>query len=516
MASFLDQLCAYYGLTSDQYKTFILPATRDNLVAFSSYPDHQIFLDILQRHLNHKHRIIVYGDYDADGMFSSAILVDTLRSMHADVSFYLPQRYQDGYGLSLKQAKRLVEEHYHLVICIDNGVSQHEAIAYLKLHHIDVLVMDHHGVPEELPLFDALIHPEYHHPHPLARCSASLALSFSMHIHPEGNDLHIIYAAIATMTDGMPLLKDNRQLVALGVQLFNVNLPVTLRPFVNQYPIDETTFSMTIGPIFNAIGRVMKDDTIQQVVPYLLSKEQDKILNLSKTFIEINQHRKNLSAQWMTTWERNQEPRLIEVIDELSGLTGLLASRLLTNSRVFVGIFASDHQHPDQLIGSFRSPLGVDIRSIIAQYKGQLVAYGGHSQACGVTLKKDQFESFKQYVLSVPIQYEKPLRRTIEMKTKELTFDHVNLIQTFRPFGPSWEEPIFSIQPVPVNKLTFSKKAPYYLSTTLHTYANVFSFHFKKDDFDGLVSVELQGYIRLNTFQQSKKVQFFVTAYNSL
>jgi single-stranded-DNA-specific exonuclease len=516
MVSFLDQLCSYYGLSVDQYKQLIQPATRHDLVAFSSYPDHQRFLRVLYKHLDAHHRVLVYGDYDADGMFSSAILVDTLKTLNAKVSVYLPQRYQDGYGLSLKQAQRIIEEQYSLVICIDNGVSQQEAIALLKDHDIDVLVMDHHGIPETLPNFDALIHPEYQHPNPFPRCAASLALSFSLHIHPEGHDLHIIYAAIATMTDGMPLLKDNRHLVQLGVRLFNETLPTTLRPFAQQHPIDETTFSMTIGPIFNAIGRVMKDDTIQHVVPYLLAKEKDTLLDLSSTFIEINQHRKNLSAQWLSTWESNSAVRLIEEIDELSGLTGLIASRLLQKNREIVGIFAPDHQHSDQLIGSLRSPIGIDIRSIIAHYPGTLVAFGGHPQACGVTLKKEEYTRFKTYLLNIPIKFEKIEQPTLEIKTKDLTFIHYDQLQTFRPFGPGWQEPVFVIRPVPVHKLTYSKNPPYYLSTKLHTFADVFSYLLKKDDFENLETIELQGFLRLNSFHQQRKIQFFVTAYNSL
>lgn len=516
MASFLDQLCAYYGLTRDQYEALIAPATRDDLVAFSSYPDHAKFLDVLQQHILASHRMLVYGDYDADGMFSSAILVDTLHTMNAKVTVYLPQRYQDGYGLSIKHAKRIVEEGYALVICIDNGVSQLEAIAYLKQHHVDVLVMDHHGVPDELPPFDALIHPEYHHPSPLARCSGSIALSFSMHIHARLLDRHVIYAAIATMTDGMPLIQDNRTLVRLGVSAFNETLPITLRGFATQHPIDETTFSMTIGPIFNAIGRVMKDDTIQHVVPYLLANENDPILDLASTFLHINNLRKTLSNKWADPWVHHASTRLIETIDELSGLTGLIASRALTQEKELVGFFAPDHQHEDQLIGSFRSQLGIDIRLILSQYPGSLVAYGGHPQACGVTIKKSEFEALRHYLLQVSISYEKIQPRFLEMKTKDITFDHYQTLQTFRPFGSQWEEPIFLIQPVPVHKLTFTKKPPHYLSTPLHAFADVFSYRFKQADFEKLDKLELFGNLRLNTYNQTRKIQFFVTAYNSL
>lgn len=516
MSSFLERLLAYYEWSKDTYQSFIQPATSHQLVAFTSYPEHATFLTTISTHLAAGHRMLIYGDYDADGMFSSAILYETLTTLNAKVDVYLPQRYQDGYGITLTQMQRAHHEGYALVICIDNGVSQHEALTYAKNVGIDVLVMDHHGCPETLPPMKALIHPEKDHPHPLARCSGSLALSFSMHMHQSLLPTHLIYAAIATMTDSMPLIKDNRALVQLGIEAINSYIPLSLQPFIQQFPLDENSLSMMIGPIFNAIGRIMKDDTIQTVVPYLVSKDRSWVQETAIRFNEINQLRKRRSDDAVKAWEKDTQHYLIEKIEEVSGLTGLIASKLVMPSRPIVGIFAQDEKHPDHLVGSLRSIDGIDIRQWLQAYQGPLIAFGGHAQACGVTVHQDYFQALKSYLKMCPINQNPPPKKTLVISTRDLTFENLQMFQALKPFGPGSEEPLLQIHHVPVNKLTFSKKPPFYLSTSLTPYSSVFSFKLTRADFIDETEVILEGRMRLNNYLQRRIVQFVADRFLAL
>jgi single-stranded-DNA-specific exonuclease len=516
MSDFRDRLLAYYSLNDATWNDLIQLATSDSLVAFSSYPGAQQFERVLNEHLNKNNTILIYGDYDADGMFSSAILYDTLKQRHARVSVYLPQRYQDGYGLTLKQAKRFVEEHYRLVICIDNGVSQHEAITYLVDHDVDVLVMDHHHVSETPPPYKALIHPEFNHPDPLARCSASLALSFSIHMLKKVIDQHVIFAAIATMTDSMPLLKDNRRLVKLGIEAYNRSPIPSLIPFVTSHPITETMFSMVIGPTFNAIGRMGKDDLIQSVVPYLVGERTGDASNIAERFKAINSLRKERSHYWAQHFSTVQEPIIVDIISDVSGLTGLIASRLLSDHIQIAGIFAKDEKHPDHLVGSFRSATHLDMYAIINNYPGSLIAFGGHPQACGVTLHMDEWASFQTYIRQSSIQTSQQKPIAIPIQTKEITWANYELIQLLAPFGPGLKEPVFQLSSVPVEKLTFTTKSPYYLSTRLTPFSEVFSFVLTKPSFSSFNRVDLIGTLRLNVYKDSRKIQFVVSTLNSL
>ena len=516
MADFKDRLLAYYALNDATWNDLIQPATSDSLVAFSSYPDAQEFERVLNDHLKANHTMLIYGDYDADGMFSSAILYDTLKQLQARVSVYLPQRYQDGYGLTLKQAKRFVEERYQLVICIDNGVSQHEAISYLVHHDVDVLVMDHHQVSETPPPYKALIHPEFNHPHPLARCSASIALSFSMHMLKKVIDQHVIYAAIATMTDSMPLLKDNRHLVKLGIEAYNRSPLPSLIPFVTSHPITETMFSMVIGPTFNAIGRMGKDDLIQSVVPYLVGERTRDASMIAERFKAINSLRKERSQYWAHHFSTVHKTILVDIISDVSGLTGLIASRLLSDHVLIAGIFAKDEKHPDHLVGSFRSATHVDIYTIIQAYPGSLIAFGGHPQACGVTLHVDEWASFQTYIRQSSIQSLQQKTLAIPIQTKEITWVNYELIQLLAPFGPGLKEPVFQLSSVPVDKLTFTTKSPYYLSTRLTPFSEVFSFLLTKSTFSAFNRVNLIGTLRLNVYKDNRKIQFVVNALHSL
>lgn len=513
---FYDKVLRFLGLNSVQYEKLIQPATSDQLIPFSSYPESERFLACLHHHLDQQHTMIIYGDYDADGMFSSSILYDTLIQLGANVSVYLPQRYQDGYGLTIHHAKRYVEAGYQLVLCIDNGVSQHDAIQYLHEHDVDVLVLDHHQVSPTPPPYQALIHPEHHHPFPLARCSGSLALSLSIHLLQRVEPKHVVYAAIATMTDGMPLREDNRALVKLALTMYNQQPIASLSPFVQQFPIQETTFSMTIGPIFNAIGRMAKDDLIQHVVPYLVSEDEAERLPYVDLFKRINDLRKERSNYWASYFQHHSDRVVLERIDDVSGLTGLIASRLLQGPTLISGIFATDEKNSNHLVGSLRSIDGVDVYRLIQSYPGPLVAFGGHPQACGVTLHQETWDTFLQYFKTLTLQQE-PIQRTgIPITTREITFDHYTWIQNLAPFGPQFPEPLFVLNQVPVEKLTFTMKSPYYLSTRLTSFSEVFSFTLKKVDLEAFEKVQLFGTFRLNQYRSTRKIQFVASHVISL
>jgi single-stranded-DNA-specific exonuclease len=512
---FTEQLKHFYGYDDDTFQALLKDVSMDDFPSLELFP-HLLNVELVINMMVQKHlKTIIYGDYDADGMIATSIMKQLFMDLNYAVDTYIPNRYQDGYGLTLKQAKRLVEQGYKSVICVDNGVSAHDAIEYLKTQQVIVIVIDHHEVTQ-LPLgLDAYFHPLLDTPIPLARCSGYLTYLVYVAVIKKHNPYLLALAAISTLTDAMPLKKDNRVLVKLGLAMINEYKFIQIAALVKQFPVDEQSIYMHVGPSFNALGRMLDDHRLQDIVTYLLTEDTTENVQLSTWIKDINQQRKTLSQQWMDMIPKSDEMVQVLMIDERSGLTGLIANRLLDGMTKVVAIFSPDSKNNDHLVGSIRAVEGYQLMNLIRSYPGDIIAFGGHPSAVGLTIKKDHFEKFKAFFISAAtkLEIQHQLPNFIPLKTNRLTFKNLEIIQKLKPFGQDFPAPLFLISPVPVDKLLFTSKAPFYLSTRLTSWSQIFSFSITKDKLINHSSIGLIGTIEENMYQFTRSVRFQVNKF---
>jgi single-stranded-DNA-specific exonuclease len=319
-------------------------------------------------------------------------------------------------------------------------------------------------------------------------------------------------AGISTLTDAMPLTEDNRILVKLALACINEDQYPSITSLIKQYPVDEQSIYMFVGPSLNALGRMLDDQRIQDIVSYLLTKDPLLIKSLSDWIKDINTQRKELSQTWIEKHKDQKDTIVILYIEEKSGLTGLIANRLLENNTHVVAVFSPDSKNTKRLIGSIRANEGYQLMEIIKHYPHPLVAFGGHPGAVGLTIDVEEFERFKktftEMVLAHPHQYIEPT--SIEITTKDMTESNVDLVESLKPFGQNFPAPLFSIHHVPTDKLLFSQKPPHYLFTALKKDVIIFSFQYNKLNFPRHSNVILVGNLEHNVFNQKKSQRFVV------
>ena len=160
--NFLDKLLDYYNISSKQYEDLKRDPSLGDVPSFNVFEHINEVKERILLAIKNKEKILIYGDYDADGIMGTSILVKMLEyAKYSNVTFYIPNRYKDGYGINLVNAEKIAKQDYELVICVDNGISAFEPIKYLREHNIDVLVLDHHEMQSELPNANVIIHPFY-------------------------------------------------------------------------------------------------------------------------------------------------------------------------------------------------------------------------------------------------------------------------------------------------------------------------------------------------------------------
>lgn len=342
-----------------------------------------------------KEKILVYGDYDVDGITSTFIVYDTLKNLGADISYDIPNRFIDGYGLSVSKAFDIVNEGYDVVITVDNGIKSIEEAKILKENKIDFIITDHHESEETLPDAYAIIHTaisEYPFK-PLAGVGIAFKLSQAL-IGDEALEYADI-AALGTIADMMPLIEENRAIVNVGLKRMTESKNVGLRKllsFLNITTPTVTDIQFKIAPRINACGR-MKSALL--AVHLLESETPEEAVKIITDIEEINNRRKELTKvlynEALTQIDHNQPAIIVHSPKMHEGVLGIVASRL-ANEFFKVTVVLKEDEFTYK--GSIRSYNSVDVIYVLEQLKSMLIRFGGHRNAAGLEFKKEHLEDF--------------------------------------------------------------------------------------------------------------------------
>lgn len=393
--------------------------------------------------------VTVFADYDCDGICSAVIMNAILHSLGIKFNIMFPKR-STGYGLQPHDVEKIESD---VIITIDNGIAAFEGVNAAKEKGIEVIIIDHHlQSVEGVPNADYIIDPHVfkdEEDYFEDWCGAGLGYELSRLLCDESSQMACLqFAAIATVADVVPLLKDNRKIVKEGLTLINKTKVPSLRNFIasinkGSYSlpvVDETTIGFKFGPIINAMGRI--EDNAQYVYKYFISGDQEMLDHM----IEVNERRKELVTQ---SFERACEiiteeclfgdvPIIVHDPQTVSGIVGVVAGRLAETYNTPVICLTDDENDPEIVHGSARSTDDINIKEALDKVSDLLEKYGGHAGAAGISLRKENIDNlrmrFSDVFVEIPDKKEMNLEYDLEITADQIG-EFMTELKRFGPYG---------------------------------------------------------------------------------
>lgn len=463
-----------------------------------------------------KEKVLVCGDYDADGICSTAILYDALRRYGITCGFYIPNRFKEGYGLHKHTVEMADDKGYTLLITVDNGVKAFEALEEAKKRNLDVIVTDHHSMDEEFPCL-YLLHPFEMGERFDTLSGAGVALVLSRALLGEVKE-HVVLACVAAIADVMPLRRETRDIVKLGIEYLKQGICQPIQNLVkDRYPKwDEMLIAFQVVPKLNTTGRLADMVNANNTVRYLILSNLEEIQNVSKQIHELNEQRKVMSNEMIEVAKSLIHPeyqfQLLFHDSFHEGMAGLVAGKLSDELQQPVMVVA---KREAMFKGSIRSGGLLDLTTFFNGCQNDLSAYGGHKAAAGIGFASEKKQTIQDYVNSKMkhLEIKSDLKYdVIQGCERDLSIKEVESLQRLAPFGCGFEEPLLYFP-----ELAVSGYKP--LSNGQHIKWNIqeqceamyFNCHKKIDDAASRTTINFIGTLRINAFMGRKKVNIFVT-----
>ena len=439
-----------YNLKDEEIKVFLNPTRKDFHNPFL-LPDMEQAIERIIKAINNKEKIIVYGDYDADGITSTTIIKRYMKDRGIEIGTYIPNRLDEGYGLNETAIKEIANEGYNLIITVDCGITAIKETLLAKELGIDIIITDHHEVPEELPnavaVIDAKRKDSKYPFKELAGCGVAFkliqALSIKLNIAENEWLKYIDIACIGTISDIVPLKDENRVIAKLGLKLVSVTRNIGLKTLIEisgYKKIDSTFISFGISPRINACGRMgHQEDALNLFLtddPIEARKLATKLENYNKERQDIE---KNIYNQALEAIEKEKNEPCVIIGKEgwHHGVIGIVASKItdLTYKPSILVCFEGENGK-----GSGRSIKGFDLHEAVKNNDSYLTAFGGHSMAIGLSLNVNNFEIFKQkvqeYARNSKIEELKPeLLIDYQITSKDLDIEKIKQLEVLEPYG---------------------------------------------------------------------------------
>lgn len=450
--------------TAQQARHFFRPQLTELHDPFTMN-DMQVAVDRLNLAMGRKERIIVYGDYDVDGCTAVALVYKFLQQFYSNIDFYIPDRYEEGYGISKKGIDFAAQTGVGLIIVLDCGIKAVEEIAYAKSLGIDFIICDHHVPDEVLPCAVAILNPkrlDNHYPDVnLSGCGVGFKFmqAFAASNGIEFNKLTSLLdlCSVSIASDIVPIMGENRILAYHGLRCLNANPSIGLQAIIEVCGLADRELTMNdiifkIGPRINASGRMQNG---KEAVELLVEKDYQMALERAGKINLYNEARKDLDKQM--TEEAVEQVKDLPGLDQRrsiviynkawhKGVIGIVASRLTEQYyRPAVVLTLSD----GMATGSARSVSGFDVYKAVQSCEDLLENFGGHTYAAGLTLPVEHIDEFtqrfEQYVADhiLDEQTEASLDIDAILDFKDITFRFYQQLRKFAPFGPSNLKPIF-------------------------------------------------------------------------
>ncbi len=508
----LEELLKFYNLDIEEYGRLKMAPSFESIPRIDEAKSVKDAINRLAQAKQNKEKILVYGDYDTDGVMSTSILVRALREFGNIANGYLPSRYKDGYGLNVANVEKIALSGYKIIFTCDNGISAFDAINRAKELGLYVIVLDHHTIEKELPKADIIIHPTLLDYGEYAISAGFLSFLFSIPLLNKKDDYLFTLGAISTISDMMPLKGYNRVAVRLlNEHLANVKYP-EIYALTKKSVVDTKVLQLEIIPKINAIGRMEKEPkSINRLIAYFAENDITKKEAIANFLDNINEHRKEETKAAAESFVVEEgSPAIVVKADIPEGLNGLIANKLLQAHALPSVVFSPADAKPGLLVGSIRSKSGFDVIECLNHIKVDIVAYGGHSFAGGVTIKEEDFEKFKKEFSFFAIKHklEKKNDGLIEISLADCNMKTYALIESFGPFGQDWPEPKFLLRNMNTSNFTYTKDGRF-LSCFVAKDTKLFSFSIGENTFPDNAIANLQITFSVDEFRGKKTLSLY-------
>ena len=473
--------------------------------------------------INNGKKILVFGDYDVDGVSATAILIKYFNDKGVSAQHFMPNRYIDGYGLSCEAIDKIKDNYSpDLIITVDCGISCHDEVEYAKSLGIDVIVTDHHDIPDILPNCLTLNAKLPNQKYPFREiCGTGMAFKLVQAL--EGLDYakkYLPIVAIATIADIVPLLDENRAMVTLGLQNMK-EAPKGIRKLLNKLDIKHpqaTDISYKLAPKLNASGRLGDADKSFELY---MTEDDARIEELIDIILELNAQRQELCNTVYDDCKKIlnntvlTDQRAICLYSDAwdSGILGIVAARLCEEYYRPTFLFSNVD---GLLTGSGRSIEGVNIHSCLKKTQDILESFGGHTMAAGLKLKVENFEQFKNNIETI-LQNDFSADLFVPQKTydmdldiNKITKDFVKQLDILEPIGNENPRPRFRIKFARANA-TLMKQYPNHLTMNLHNISAVgFNFGKYKDLMNSINTKKAIVELQLDVYRGHESSKMFL------
>ena len=511
MINFKEKALIFLNINEEELPFYMKDYTFDDLESPNNFSNIDVAASRILEAIKNEEKIMIYGDYDCDGISATSILVKMFQYLNYKVGYYIPSRYIDGYGINIERANQIFQKGYDLVITVDNGVAQHEAINFLTSKKIDVILTDHHEISIGVPECYCVVHPSMKKSNEeLKECGAYVAFMLSCKVLGRIDEYLLSLAALATISDMMPLRAYNRVITKLALNIINKHdeFPYKLLLKNNNY-IDEETLGFNICPKINAVGRIKEDMSVNDVVRFFVSDDsyiKSKILHEIEV---VNSYRREILSNEINKIDfnsfDNKKIIILKINDISEGIIGLIAARILNECQKPVIVFTNAKD--GTLKGSARSLKGISIVELFSYCQDLLEAYGGHQEAGGLSLKEEKFNEFvlkaEEYVFDKDVLIED--EECIVIEKDDVNYDNYLFLKKLSPFGIDYKSPRFELK-LHKDDISFIGNNNAHIKGLLNNNASFIGFNLAdKIIDDNIIAI---GTIKYDTFKKGKNVTF--------
>ena len=529
--SILAKILVNKGITEKKdIELFVNPTRKDFYDPFLM-PDMEIAVDRILKAIEDKEKIIIYGDYDADGITSTTVLKNFLEERGLEIGTYIPNRLDEGYGLNKNAIKSIYDQGYRLIITVDCGISGTEEIEYANSLGIETLITDHHEPTEVLPnalaVVDAKRKDNKYPFNQLAGVGVVFkliqAISIKLNLEEKEFLKYLDIVCIGTISDIVPLVDENRVIAKLGLRLIaqtrNIGLKALLE-VIGFSNIDSSAISFGVAPRINACGRMGNEKV---ALDLFLSKDYAEAKKLAIRLNEYNIERQTIEKQIfdeaVQKVEANEKDKTCVIVGSKGwhhGIIGIVASKI-TDMYFKPSILVCFEDGEGK--GSGRSIPGFDLHEALMKCEKHLEKFGGHAMAVGVSLKESEFESFKneleEYAKKNEIDKIQPvIKIDSELSLKDVSIDSVKSLSMLEPYGEANKMPLFLFKNLKINSiralsegkhLKLTLKEDNYMINAIGFNMGELSEKYLLDD-----KVDIVGNLDINVYNGNENVQIIL------
>ncbi|MEZ0537503.1 single-stranded-DNA-specific exonuclease RecJ [Caldicellulosiruptoraceae bacterium PP1] len=519
--------------SKEAIEKFLFPSLNDFHDPFK-LPDMDKAVSLIKKAYEKKQKVLIYGDYDCDGIASTYLLFDNLKNYISNLSYYIPNRFNDGYGLNIDVLKKFIDQ-FDLLITVDCGISAIDEVVFLKNSGKTVIITDHHEPKDSLPNADAIVNPKRKDSEYNFRELAGVGVTFKLlqalamkgFSFDVNNYLDIV--AIGTIVDIMPLIDENRIITKFGLEKLRNTSNIGLKKLIevagisNKSELKTNDVSFILGPRLNAAGRISDASLALRL---LLSNNEEEALKLAKIIDEENRKRQLIEENTIKdafkkiSLNKNNLRKKVFVIgdkDWHQGVVGIASSKI--TEKYYRPTILYTYEDFDIAKASARSIKGFNLYDALTKCRDALIKYGGHEHAAGLSLKIDNIEQLEKMLNEIAndcnfMIFKPYIEVDIKLQQNEIDDELVDQLSLLEPYGIGNNEPIFMLQNLKVSSVKFFGDQNQYYKIMFNNNSNLeaisFSINYEMDELNEIKKIDVIGKLNKNVFNGIRKNQIYI------